>query len=106
MNQEKNKFPSEIWSSFTGSVGVLHVRYSDIAGEDRVKELEKVFKELKRVENMLVQLDAKLQNQQFLDRAPENVVQIERQKRDNFKAQFNTLQKTYYDLSLFVEGKG
>ncbi len=106
MNQEKNNFPSEIWSSITGSVGVLHIRYSDLAGEERVKELEKVFKELKRIENMLVQFDAKLKNQQFLNKAPENVVQIERQKRDNFKAQFDTLQKTYYELSLYVKGLG
>jgi valyl-tRNA synthetase len=107
MNPEKREFESEFWSnSTTGSLGVLHIRYADLAGEERIQELQKVFKEMKRIEGVLAQLDSKLNNEQFTSKAPKHVVEAEGEKYNSYKIQYESLQKTYAELSVFVAGIG
>jgi valyl-tRNA synthetase len=65
-------------------------------------ELEKsrLAKEIERVTRMVESVNAKLGNSGFLDRAPADVVQRERDKLQNFSA---TLEKLHKNYSLLVE---
>jgi valyl-tRNA synthetase len=62
---------------------------------DVEKEKQRLTKEVQRLENQIVGLNKKLNNSQFLNKAPQNVVNQEKEKLTNFK---NKLDKIYNNL--------
>ena len=53
---------------------------------DVVKEIQRLEKELEKSEKMLASQIAKLSNENFVSRAPENVVNVEREKKSRLEA--------------------
>ena len=51
---------------------------------DLAKEKERLTAELERVEGEIRRADGKLQNRGFIEKAPKNLVEAERAKRDKF----------------------
>jgi valyl-tRNA synthetase len=62
-----------------------------IAGGDRAAELERLHKEIARVEAELRTVDAKLANSSFVERAPAAVVEEHRQRKTDFMEQLAQL---------------
>jgi valyl-tRNA synthetase len=61
--------------------------YVDLAGlVDRDAEIERLRRELANAEREVARAESKLANQQFVDRAPAEVVQRERDKLDEWRA--------------------
>ena len=58
---------------------------------DIQQELKKIGKERTKVEKDLKKVEAKLSNENFLKKAPENIVQKEREKRDRLLARLSKL---------------
>ena len=59
---------------------------------DVAKEVERVQKELEKAQKNLAGLEGKLSNENFISRAPEAVVQAEREKADKARALIDQLQ--------------
>ena len=72
------------------SFGELFVPLDDLI--DVAAERERLEKELKEAERDLSQAEAKLANKQFLSRAPDDVVEKERGKRDEFAQKVERLE--------------
>jgi valyl-tRNA synthetase len=65
-----------------------------IAGEtDRAAERERLDKEITKLEADLKATEAKLGNESFIERAPKNVVEEHRRRRDDFNARLVQLRK-------------
>jgi len=62
-------------------------------------EKERIKKEMNRLEKLLNGINKKLQNKQFMDKAPEHVVEKETNKQKNFQEKFNKLQKSLKMIS-------
>ena len=65
---------------------------------DTEAEKEKLEKEITRLSGMIKGSEAKLTNPSFVDKAPEKVVNIEKEKLENFKAQLALLQENLKSL--------
>ncbi len=61
-------------------------------------ERQRLNKEIQRLEKQIASLEKKLQNEQFLTRAPERVVEQERNKLGNFKEKLEKLQHNIQQL--------
>ncbi|MCK5146577.1 valine--tRNA ligase [bacterium] len=61
-------------------------------------EKERLAKEIKRMEGLLIGLDKKLSNDSFIDRAPKDVVQKEREKQEEWSGRVKTLRATMQTL--------
>ncbi|MGQ0562197.1 MAG: hypothetical protein ACT443_10020, partial [Gemmatimonadota bacterium] len=70
--------------------GELFVPLADLIDVDR--ERERLSKELERVQGMLRGTEAKLSDEQFVGRAPEPVIQREREKAASLKEQADVLE--------------
>lgn len=57
------------------------------------KEIEKTEKEIRSLNTLLERLEKKLKNENFLKKAPENVVEKERRKYEDFKNKLNGLKR-------------
>ncbi len=55
---------------------------------DKDKELERLNKEKERLLNELIRVDAKLNNENFIKKAPKNVVDEEKEKKEKYKDLF------------------
>ncbi|MEJ2628203.1 MAG: class I tRNA ligase family protein, partial [bacterium] len=66
---------------------------------DLTIEKERIRKEMNRLEGLLMGINKKLQNKQFLQKAPEMVVEKEKNKQKNFQEKFNKLQKNLNMIS-------
>ena len=64
-----------------------------IAATDQAHERERLDKEIGRIEQELRTVEAKLQNQAFVQRAPAAVVQEHRRRLTDFSAQLERLQQ-------------
>jgi len=62
-------------------------------------EKERIKKEMNRLEQLLEGVNKKLQNKQFMDKAPEHVVDKEKNKQKNFQEKFDKLQKNLKMIS-------
>jgi valyl-tRNA synthetase len=60
---------------------------------DKTRERERLDKEIAKVENDLLTVEAKLQNSSFIDRAPTAVVEEHRQRLADFTAQLEKLRQ-------------
>ncbi|MBN1917496.1 MAG: valine--tRNA ligase [Verrucomicrobia bacterium] len=67
--------------------------YIDL-GADAAKELARLRKELDKLDGVIATLKKKLRNQQFLAKAPEEVVQKEREKLDQFSDKADRLRRS------------
>ena len=61
---------------------------------DAAKELERITKELEAAKKFLTSLEAKLSNEKFVSRAPEAVVNAEREKADKTRELIKQLQQS------------
>ena len=52
---------------------------------DREKELARLTKEKERLENEIRRVEGKLQNEGFVSKAPQQVVQAEREKAEKYR---------------------
>lgn len=62
-------------------------------------EKERIVKEMKRLQGLLEGINKKLQNKQFMNKAPEHVVDKEKNKQKNFQEKFDKLQKNLKMIS-------
>jgi valyl-tRNA synthetase len=60
---------------------------------DKARERERLDKEIAKIENDLLTVEAKLQNSSFLDRAPAAIVEEHRRRRAEFTAQLGKLRQ-------------
>ena len=65
---------------------------------DIQKEIERVEKEIKRAEDELSRAEGMLKNERFISKAPEAVVNAEREKAENARALIENLQETLKSL--------
>ncbi|MBI5020734.1 MAG: valine--tRNA ligase [Ignavibacteriales bacterium] len=65
---------------------------------DTAAEKERIEKELKHIENMIQGIENKLSNDQFVSRAPKDVVEKERNKLTNFKESYTKLKNNLDQL--------
>ena len=65
---------------------------------DIEKEIKRLSKDLSKATKDLQQADKKLNNRNFTDRAPEEVVEKERKKFEEFKGQKEKLEKVLKSL--------
>ena len=61
---------------------------------DVAKELDRVSKELEKAKKFLSSLEAKLSNEKFVSRAPEAVVNAEKEKAEKHKALIEQLEES------------
>lgn len=59
---------------------------------DKEKELERLSKEVKRLEGEIKRVDGKLNNPGFVNKAPDNVIEEERQKGENYRLMLEKVQ--------------
>ena len=69
-----------------------------IVDVDRAAESERLEKEISKVEGELRTVEAKLSNKSFVDRAPRDVVELNRQRQKNFTAQLAKLKQAREQL--------
>jgi valyl-tRNA synthetase len=65
---------------------------------DLKTERERVRKEISRMKEILVGLNQKLNNSQFIDKAPEQVIEKEKQKQSDYREKLNTLERIFQTL--------
>ena len=66
---------------------------------DLNKERERIEKEIDRLEGFLKSIDGKLNNDQFVENAPEDVVQRERDKKEDTETDLAKLRGILEELS-------
>jgi len=80
------------------AIAVLEIEIYLIGATDPKKEKERLSKEIKRLENLILSQSAKLDNQDFVSRAPEKIVETEREKLSNFKIELNKVKKVIENI--------
>ncbi|NOY78745.1 MAG: valine--tRNA ligase [Calditrichaeota bacterium] len=65
---------------------------------DLDKERERLTKEITRLQNLIQQVNKKLSNENFLKRAPEEIVQKERAKKQAYESDLEKLQRNWTGL--------
>lgn len=65
---------------------------------DIEKEMKRLDKEIKKLEGAMRGVDQKLSNQNFIQNAPDDVVEKERAKKDTMSAQIKKLRETHQSL--------
>ena len=86
--QEINEIPSNYLTLISGKDTLcLAIEKSEDSKEDTLKQIE-------YLEGFLKSVDKKLSNKNFVDNAPQNVVDIERKKRDDALIKLENLKKS------------
>tara|TARA_B000000565_G_C23607918_1_gene309911 strand:- start:116 stop:652 length:537 start_codon:yes stop_codon:yes gene_type:complete len=86
--QEVNEIPSNYPTLISGKDTLcLAIEKSEDSKEDTLKQIE-------YLEGFLKSVDKKLSNKSFVDNAPQNVVDIERKKRDDALIKLENLKNT------------
>ena len=86
--QEVNEIPSNYPTLISGKDTLcLAIEKSEDSKEDTLKQIE-------YLEGFLKSVDKKLSNKNFVDNAPQNVVDIERKKRDDALIKLENLKKS------------
>ena len=76
-----------------------HEVYIPLAGMiDLNVEQERLEKSIAQTENYLTSVERKLQNEQFVSKAPQHVVEGEREKANNAKAELERLKANLAEL--------
>ena len=65
---------------------------------DREKELARLNEEKKRLEGEIKRVEGKLSNKGFVDKAPQNVVDQEREKGEKYREMLNKVLETINSL--------
>ncbi|MDP4243135.1 MAG: class I tRNA ligase family protein, partial [Bacteroidota bacterium] len=89
----------EYTSELVGGDARVFVKQPTVSVADRAKEHERLSKELVRVRSQFEQVTAKLSNDGFLARAPEQVVLKEREKQSNYADQIEKLEGSLKELA-------
>ncbi len=89
------KKPKACASSLVGN-DEIYVQMFDLVDVD--KEIERIEKEIKRIEGWLKGINAKLGNSNFVDNAPEAVVENERNKKRDGEANLEKLKEQLKDF--------
>lgn len=76
-----------------------HEFFLPAAQVDVAEEREKILGEIERTEGFLDSVMKKLGNEQFMSRAPENVVAVERKKKEDAEAKLKVLQESLSRLN-------
>ena len=66
---------------------------------DRDKELARLTKEKKNAEDNIKRIEGKLSNEGFLAKAPENIVNVEREKLASYKETLKNIEKSLESLA-------
>ena len=86
--QEVNEIPGNYPTLISGKDTLcLAIEKSEDSKEDTLKQIE-------YLEGFLKSVDKKLSNKNFVDNAPQNVVDIERKKRDDALIKLENLKKS------------
>ncbi len=88
----------EYTSELVGGDARVFVKIPSMSGAERAKEHERLSKELVRVRAQFEQVTAKLSNDGFISRAPEQVVLKEREKQANYADQIEKLEVSLREL--------
>lgn len=87
----ENETLPESASAFVGELEI----YIPLSGLiDREEERARIEREIKKLEKELIQVEQKLQNKNFIDRAPQDVVAKEKARHDEMKATLAKLQRS------------
>jgi len=74
----------------------IYIPLKDLIDID--KEKERLQKEIDRISNMIKSTNQKLNNPNFISKAPQNVIDNERDKLNNLELMLNKLQENYNNL--------
>jgi valyl-tRNA synthetase len=91
---------NEYMSELLGARGQVFLKRPQASGEERLKERERLAKERERISSQLEAVKAKLANEGFVARAPEAVIQKEREKQENYRSQLDKLEATLKELAV------
>ncbi|AZV58219.1 valine--tRNA ligase [Clostridium sp. AWRP] len=86
--KDKNDAPKNIVSAVTRGAE-LFIPLFDLVDMD--KEIERLNKEKKKLEGEIKRVENKLSNEKFVSKAPETVVNAEREKGDKYREMLNTV---------------
>lgn len=89
---------AEYGSELVGGRAQVYLKLEQRSEADKLKERERLQKELERIMNQLQQVSAKLSNEGFVARAPEQVIVKEREKESNYREQVRKLETTLSQL--------
>jgi valyl-tRNA synthetase len=82
-----------------GGEARVFVKLPQVSESDRAKEHERLTKELERIRSQRDSITAKLSNEGFISRAPEQVVQKEREKLASYESQIEKLEISIHELT-------
>lgn len=100
IERDGNEYSSkEYLTELLGGKGQVFLKLPGLSAEDRVKERDRVAKELERIQKQLEQVTQKLGSDTFVGRAPEAVVQKEREKQVNYQTQVEKLRASLEELA-------
>jgi valyl-tRNA synthetase len=87
-------------SELIGARGQVFLKRPQASSEERLKERERLAKERERISAQLEAVMSKLANESFVARAPEAVIQKEREKQENYRSQLDKLEATLKELAV------
>ena len=100
IEKEAQEYSSlEYASELIGGRGRVFVQLEQRSDEDRAKEHVRLTKELERVESQFATLTAKLANESFVGRAPQAVIEKEREKQASYASQIEKLRSSLKQLA-------
>ncbi|MDW7997744.1 MAG: hypothetical protein RMJ46_08750, partial [Bacteroidota bacterium] len=67
-------------------------------------ELERLYREIARLERLLEENQAKLRNEAFLQRAPQHIIEREREKEQSFSQSLSRLRERLQLLASLTSG--
>ena len=76
-----------------------HEFFVPLGAVDVAAEIEKLEKEIKYMKGFLAKTEAKLSNERFVNNAPENVVALERKKKEDAEAKLAVLEESLARIS-------
>ncbi|HEX5315891.1 MAG TPA: class I tRNA ligase family protein, partial [Candidatus Kapabacteria bacterium] len=93
------EYPSKEYASEIRQRVRVFVKIQERSEEEKSKERMRLTKELVRVQSLYEQGRGKLENENFRNRAPVEILQKEHDKLVNYKSQLEQLQSSIADLS-------
>jgi len=89
----------EYASELVGGRCRVYIKLEQQSEAERATERARLMKELERVKNLFEQTSAKLSNQSFVERAPAQVLEKERDKQQSYASQIEQLSASIAELS-------
>jgi valyl-tRNA synthetase len=89
----------EYVSELLGGRGQVFIKLEERSQEESIKERDRLTKELERLTAQLEQVRSKLASDTFVGRAPQTVIDKEREKETNYAIQIENLRTSIADLA-------